>query len=176
LLDELEKMENKEAIKFLISVEGIGKKGAENLLDGLFEGGEWQRKVDTIRKDHNLNILNDKEIKIFMGLVMDRVTIDIAGETDEPVTSDVKRLIRLPTSIHGKSSLRVVPMAISDIKDFEPLTDAVAFSDDPVNITALKDADIEMKGEKVKLQKGCEYELPCYMAMFAFCRRLASAL
>ena len=32
------------------------------------------------------------------------------GETDEPVTADVKRLIRLPGSLHGKSGLKVVTL------------------------------------------------------------------
>jgi len=31
-----------------------------------------------------------------------------AGETDEPVTCDIKRLIRLPGSLHGKTGLKVV--------------------------------------------------------------------
>ncbi|MCA1813180.1 MAG: hypothetical protein LC624_04420 [Halobacteriales archaeon] len=36
----------------------------------------------------------------------------MTGETDEPVTSDVKRLIRLPGSVHGKTGLRVVPVPL----------------------------------------------------------------
>jgi DNA primase small subunit len=60
-------------------------------------------------------------------------------EIDEQVTSDVKRLIRTPGSLHGKSSLRVVPMTVKELNDFNPLVKAVAFDDDPVRITMNND-------------------------------------
>src|SRR3989475_13236274 len=45
-------------------------------------------------------------------------------ETDEPVTSDIKRLIRLPHSLHCKTGLAVVPMTRAALDGFLPLRDA----------------------------------------------------
>src|SRR5207245_11160993 len=42
-------------------------------------------------------------------------------ETDEPVTSDIKRLIRLPHSLHGKTGLAVIPMTREALDGFLPL-------------------------------------------------------
>ena len=36
-----------------------------------------------------------------------------AALADEPVTTDIKRLIRMPTSLHGGSGMRVQPLEIS---------------------------------------------------------------
>ncbi|MCA1812647.1 MAG: DNA primase catalytic subunit PriS [Halobacteriales archaeon] len=44
--------------------------------------------------------------------LQDMALASMTGETDEPVTSDVKRLIRLPGSVHGKTGLRVVPVPL----------------------------------------------------------------
>ncbi|RAH13631.1 MAG: hypothetical protein CMB56_007290 [Methanobacteriota archaeon] len=56
-----------------------------------------------------------------------------SGETDEPVTVDVRRVIRYPTSLHGKSGLKVTEMPLSRLdpdnpKKFDPLSEAVVFS------------------------------------------------
>lgn len=42
---------------------------------------------------------------------------------DEWVTSGSMRLIRLPYSLHGMVSRKVVPLEISELKKFDPLTD-----------------------------------------------------
>lgn len=95
----------------------------------------------------------------------------ISVHIDAPVTADVKRLIRLPGSLHGKTGLRV--SEVKDLDEFEPLRDAVAFGDESVAVKVL---------EKVKLKIG-DFEdtvypgrakLPEYAAIFLICRNLAS--
>ncbi|PSP78057.1 DNA primase catalytic subunit PriS [Halobacteriales archaeon QS_1_68_20] len=44
---------------------------------------------------------------------------------DEPVTTDLNRLIRLPGSIHGGSGLRVTPVDREDLAEFDPFVHAV---------------------------------------------------
>jgi len=41
----------------------------------------------------------------------------------------IKRLIRTPGSLHGGSGMRVVPLDLHDLEDFDPLVDAVVFGD-----------------------------------------------
>ena len=53
-----------------------------------------------------------------------------AGETDEVVTIDLKRVIRWPTSLHGKSGLKVVEFPVDRLDPnssnaFDPLSEAV---------------------------------------------------
>ena len=90
-----------------------------------------------------------------------------------PVTADIKRLIRLPGSVHGKSGLRVTPITRQELTDFDPLQMAVpdVYTDDPVKITMKRDSELDMKGEHIVL-KG-ETEVPEFAAIFLVGRKMA---
>lgn len=92
------------------------------------------------------------------------------GETDEPVTADIKRLIRLPDSLHGKSGLRVVRLTLDELKDFDPFRDAVAFGLDPVRFTPRSDGEVTLAGETVRVEAGQETEVPTAHAVW-WCAR-----
>ena len=99
--------------------------------------------------------------------------ITARGETDEPVTSDIKRLIRLPSSLHGKTGLSVVPVSRGQLEAFAPLRDAVpgAWSDRPVRIRLRSALNVEMRGETFNLNEG-PVAVPEYLAVFAAARGL----
>jgi len=101
------------------------------------------------------------------------VACRLSGEVDEPVTADIKRLIRLPGSVHGKSGLRVTPITREQLSDFKPLEDAVPeiYTDDPVKVTMRRDYEFSMRGERIKA-KG-ETEVPEYAAVFLVGRKVA---
>ncbi len=98
------------------------------------------------------------------------------GHTDEPVTADVKRLIRMPSSLHGGSGMRVVPLALSEFSKFEPLNDAVVFSEKEtkIEIKQLKpqNSTVEMKGKSFRVKEGINI-LPEYAAIYLMCRGAA---
>ena len=61
------------------------------------------------------------------------VILGSAGETDEVVTIDVRRQIRWPTSLHGKSGMRVSEFPLSRLDPdsstcYSPLHEAMALS------------------------------------------------
>lgn len=95
------------------------------------------------------------------------------GETDEPVTSDIKRLIRLPGSVHGKTGLRVTPIALDALESFDPLGTTVAFGDAPVKVIVAKGEKVRLRTKEWDLQPGPQ-ELPEHVAMFACLRRKAT--
>ena len=58
-----------------------------------------------------------------------------AGETDEVVTIDVRRQIRWPTSLHGKTGMRVTEFPLERLdrdgsNPFDPLSEAFVFGDE----------------------------------------------
>jgi DNA primase small subunit len=101
------------------------------------------------------------------------VAPSLTAEVDKPVTPDIKRIIRLPGSIHGKTGLRVTPITREELTDFDPLQSAVPsiYSDEPVKITMKKDYEFDMKGEHFKLSG--ETEAPEFAAIFLVGRRAA---
>ncbi|MDR0791623.1 MAG: hypothetical protein LBE47_03680, partial [Methanomassiliicoccaceae archaeon] len=143
-----------------------------------------EKTLSTVRNDvlasknslfdrNTMATLTKKSQEILLKILSEDVVIMMAGEVDEPVTADVKRLIRLPGSVHGKSGLRVVPLSRDELTDFDPLRDAVpdAYSHDPVKITMRRDSEMTMLGEHMRLSG--ETEVPEYAAVFLVGRKMA---
>ncbi|MCX9010384.1 MAG: DNA primase small subunit PriS [Candidatus Methanoperedens sp.] len=100
-----------------------------------------------------------------------------SAHTDEPVTADIKRLIRMPSSLHGGSGMRVVPLTLPEFEKFEPLRDAVVFSEKEVQIEVIpplkpQNSLVEMKGKSISVKEGIS-SLPEYAAMYLMCRGAA---
>lgn len=100
-----------------------------------------------------------------------------SAHTDEPVTADIRRLIRLPSSLHGGSGMRVVPLSLSEFKNFEPLNDAVEFSEKMIDIEVIpplrpQNSKVEMKGKSFTVTEG-KNTLPEYAAIYLLCRGAA---
>jgi DNA primase small subunit len=96
----------------------------------------------------------------------------LKGWCDEPVSSDVKRLIRAPGSLHGKTGLRAIPLSRDQVDRFDPLVDAVVLGDDPVAINVSRPIQFTLKGEPFDLKPGVQ-KLPLYAAVFTILRRHA---
>ncbi len=96
----------------------------------------------------------------------------IAVHIDPPVTADVKRLIRLPNSIHGKTGFRVTVVDLDKLEGFDPLVDAVVFGEERVKITLLKRIKLKIMNEGFRLEPG-RHVVPEYLAVFLICRGVA---
>ncbi len=92
-------------------------------------------------------------------------------EIDEPVTTDVHRLIRFPGSLHGKTGLAVTRIQLQDLEKFNPLDSAIpeAFLDKHDKVKINRSMTITMKGEIHSLSG--EIEVPRYVALFAVASR-----
>ncbi|HEY9245997.1 MAG TPA: DNA primase catalytic subunit PriS [Candidatus Methanoperedens sp.] len=100
-----------------------------------------------------------------------------SAHTDEPVTADIRRLIRMPSSLHGGSGMRVVPLALSGFEKFEPLIDAVVFGEKDIRIEMIpplkpQNSLVEMKGKSFRVEEGIN-TLPEYAAIYLMCRGAA---
>ncbi len=151
----------------------MGKKKIENIDDNLFADDEASKKRLERMLETNIALqLKDAELKALIGLIQFKGKSYMEGETDEPVTADMKRLIRMVTSLHGKSSLRVTPLTRDQLDDFLPLRDAIAFGDDPIKVELNAPQRVKIGDEELKLKPGIA-EVPLCMAMHMFCKRMA---
>ncbi len=180
LLEELDSLPSEEGKKRLAQImaeskRDIGKKTAEGLYEDLFGGQKGRRGADRMRNEDTFEIFSEKRhLDAFVDMVEMRVKPKMKGETDEPVTSDIKRLIRLPSSLHGKTGFEVVPMTREDLDGFDPFVDAVpkAFGKQPVSVKLEKPVEVRLRDEAFSLDPGVR-SVPEYAAVFLVCRRLA---
>ncbi len=110
--------------------------------------------------------------------ILDRARIQVQGETDAPVTTDIHRLIRLPGSLHGGTGFRVVPISREELDRFEPFRDApFAFPGlSPVDVTLLTDVDYPTRPEPTRGQEGQTVTMPRSTALFLTLRGEARPL
>ncbi|MEF8879580.1 MAG: DNA primase catalytic subunit PriS [Candidatus Thermoplasmatota archaeon] len=145
---------------------GVTEKTAEKLLNDLSE--ERVERIKKGRLDQSAAIR-----RFFLNSALRKTAVSMAaGETDEPVTCDVKRLIRLPGSLHGKTGFRVKELTLDDLEDFNPLNDTVVFSDEAVNVNIKQKFEITLKGKHFELEKG-KQKVPKYLAVFLLGRKIA---
>ncbi len=133
LLERWSKMDKEDVKKEMEEKHGIGKKTAEGLYNNFFEEGKWKKTIEDGVLDvfsENQRMVNVSSFeKIIKGILeeenIQEIGSEIIGSTDEPVTGDTKRLIRLPQSIHGGSFLKVTSVEIEEIDDFYPLKEGL---------------------------------------------------
>ncbi len=164
-------MDRNEATKKLQSFDEIGEKISRRIMETLYrfdtpgEIEEYFRRRGSGFEQHRV-----LKLKPIAESIIESVGISLLRrETDEPVTTDVRRLIRLPSSLHGGSGLVVTPVEMEKLEEFNPLTDALAFTSQPVNVICTKAFEITMREERFTAREG-ECELPEYAAIYGMCR------
>ena len=177
-LDGLDRVTGLTRLRQLVSKADIeiGKKTLEGMYDDLFEGKKGSRGIDRMRSEDAFEVFSEKRhTDAFLAIVEVMVKGNMKGETDEPVTSDIKRLIRLPSSLHGKTGFEVVPMSRDRLTSFNPFDDAVskAFGNKLEKVVCEKPMEVRLKGEIHSLDEGSN-EVPEYVAVHLICRRLAT--
>lgn len=169
-----ENMERGEILGELMRFKGIGDKMAAQIYKSLYQGTPGTRGIDKIRNELNLEpFSSDKVRNSFINYIVKEMSVRLGGETDEPVTSDIRRLIRLPGTLHGKTGFRVMPMNRTELDDFEPLRDAVwdGFNEQTIKIMPKADYEIKLKDEIFKIKKDGAVELPEYAALHLICQK-----
>lgn len=150
-----------DARAWLVGMDGVGPKSADAFLEGFTDA-----KLDRIAKGH---LEQGPVVKRVCHHVLQQSALALGkGETDEPVTADVKRLIRLPGSLHGKTGLQVVTLARDTLDDFDPFRDAVAFAghDETVRFTPRFDNELTLAEQTVRVQEGEPTDVPVAHAVF----------
>jgi DNA primase small subunit len=96
--------------------DGIGEARSEAAAEAL------QRHADAVREGRVG--IHQAVQALARAIATDVLTAESAA-IDDPVTTDTKRLLRVPGSLHGGTGLRVTPLPTDEIDGFDPLSDAV---------------------------------------------------
>ena len=169
----LEALEQKEAEAELLALDGVGKVTTEEFLK---RAAHLRKTLLTTPATINLKdfavgkvirALSEQKEGAFRSLLKEKAAL-----ADEPVTTDIKRLIRMPTSLHGGSGFRVTPLTPRELSLFEPFTDAIVFGTRDVRIDCSRNLSMPLLGNEYQLEKGT-CTVPEALAVFLCCRGLA---
>lgn len=150
---DLGEMDHDSALTTITDYEQIAEGRAETFLSAI-ENNPKAIKAGNIE-------IGGKAMRIIFKQFAEEVSKEYAVPIDEPVTTDTRRLIRLPKSIHGGSGLVVTPLDKSDLNDFEPLRDAIPdrFTDQEITIEIDEPQSGYLNGSEYNLQPG-EHTVP----------------
>jgi len=125
-----------------------------------------------IRSTLTLDVFKKDLPAEFLEAVVPRAAIEVQGETDAPVTTDIHRLIRLPGSLHGGTGFRVVPLSREAIDGFDPFRDALVrpAAGELVRITYREEVRYPFPEHPVHGTPGGTDELPTPEALFLVLR------
>ncbi|KAB1188043.1 MULTISPECIES: DNA primase small subunit PriS [Haloferax] len=147
-VDGLMDLEEEAALERLKELDGIGDGRAKTIL------GAFQNNPDAIREG-NVEAGGPGVRTLVEALAQETIT-DETSPIDEPVTTDTKRLIRLPKSIHGGSGLVVEPLDRDEIEAFDPLVDAVPdrFRGRDITVRVTDPGEVRFDDDTFTLQSG----------------------
>ena len=117
-VDDLRAMDDERAIERLREFDGIGEKRARTVL------GALDSNPDAVEAG-NLEA-GGPGVRTLVGALADETVAAETAPIDEPVTTDLRRLIRFPGSLHGGTGLVVRRVPVAEVEAFDPLVDAVA--------------------------------------------------
>ena len=171
LSDELERIQRMPALEaraYLSGLSGISEKSADYFYKSLGElRGKFQINPESLRENKVIKALTSAENEVFQSAVL-----EYAAQADEPVTTDIKRLIRHPGSLHGGSGMRVTPIPLEDLDDFDPLIDAVVFGEDQITVTTKFKVTMPILGNTYEVLQGTS-KVPEALAVFLCARGIA---
>jgi DNA primase small subunit len=148
LADEVRDLDEQAGPKRLREFDGIGEKGAETLYNAM------ANNYDQLRAG-NLEAAGQYTRKLAQ-LLLERARAEEGAPIDEPVTTDINRLIRLPGSLHGGSGLAVTRIERGDLEGFDPLVDAVpeTFRGHDIRIDSSVERSVDLLGETHNISEG----------------------
>ncbi|MBC7120445.1 MAG: DNA primase small subunit PriS [Candidatus Methanosuratus sp.] len=98
---------------------------------------------------------------------------DLVCNIDERVTIDSKRLIRCPNSLHGKSALKTLRVGYSNIDDFDPLKEAVAFRRGSIRVYVKEAPRVRIGDDELGPLDDKTLEVPLALGLYLICRGAA---
>jgi DNA primase small subunit len=140
-------MDEAEALSRLTDLDGIGEKRARTVL------GAFESTPEAVRSG-NLEA-GGPGVRTLVESLAEEVVASETAPIDEPVTTDLRRLIRFPGSLHGGTGLVVRRLEPSAVASFDPLVDAVPepFTDREIQVD-VTDPPAWMDADRFRREEG----------------------
>lgn len=150
------------AIEALTAFPGIGEHRAETVQQTVAK--RWE---DVTAGEVDLH----PDFVRFVRTFIEERVVGAGPAIDDPVTTDVHRLIRLPGSLHGATGLVVRPIPTDELTDFDPLEAAICpvFRSVEITIDVTTSLTVDLDGRSWTLEPG-PATVPEFVGIYAMTR------
>ncbi|WP_257297608.1 DNA primase small subunit PriS [Haloarchaeobius sp. FL176] len=161
-VDEVRELPDEEGREHLQSFEGIGAGRSKKLVEVLDD------RYDELAAG-NLDV--HPTVVRLADIFAEETFAAETAPIDEPVTTDINRLIRLPGSLHGGTGLAVTRIPRDEVAEFDPLHDAVpeTFVGNDIEVTVDEPTEVELGGGSFTVEAGTQ-TVPEYVGVFLMAR------
>jgi len=163
LADELAAMDEGEATERLQAFDGIGE-GRARTIHGVARENREALAAGNVE-------VGGPGVRTLVEAIARETVEREHAPIDEPVTTDTRRLIRLPGSLHGGSGLAVRRIERGDLDAFDPLVDAVpeTFRGHEIAVEVTDPGPVELGGDSFTLAEGT-HSVPEHVGIFLMTR------
>jgi len=95
---------------------------------------------------------------------------------DTVVTTDIHRLIRLTSTLHGKTGLKKINVPVTGFEHFDPLRSAIAFKEGTVTVLVSDAPEFRLGEETYGPYKEEKVELPTAVGLLLICKGAAKVV
>jgi DNA primase small subunit len=99
-----------------------------------------------------------------------------SAKIDTVVTTDIHRLIRSTGTLHGKTGLKKVECPVSDLNEFDPFKEAVAFKEGTAKVFISDAPEFKLGENAFGPYRNQKIELPVAAAILLICKGRAEVL
>ncbi len=140
---------------------GIDKKIARNLY-------KKRSLIEMGINNGNWDIVYIKNKEEFWKKVILNQAISQSDKIDKNVTNDPSHMVRLPNTIHGETGLISKKIKFSELSNFDPMSDTIAFKKGNLKVLAELPTTLTMNGEIYGPYKNQIVELPTGVSVYLF--------
>ena len=160
--ERLRGMDEADALAELQELDGVGEKTARTIR------GVLERNPEGVKRG---NVELGPGAGTLVRALAREVVDDQTAPIDEPVTTDLRRLIRLPGTVHGGSGLVVRPIPRDEVDGFDPLRDAIPdrFRDRRIAVDVREPGPVAVGDDKTKVGEGVQ-SVREYVGVFLMAR------
>ncbi|MFH1240314.1 MAG: DNA primase small subunit domain-containing protein [Candidatus Diapherotrites archaeon] len=129
-----------------------------------------------LKKIQEQNVLlssgTPKELE-FWNALLEHIRKKVALDIDRQTSIDMHKIVRVPDTIHGGTGLLAKTIEREKLKEFDPFTDALVFSDSEIRVFINKAPELMFKGKSFGKFENTEVSLPEYLAIYLIARGAA---
>ncbi len=119
---------------------------------------------------------NAKRNKKFWTALIEHAKDELSLNIDRQTSIDLKKIVRVPNTLHGSTGLLAKTFSPEKAKEFDPFTDSVVFSDAPVNVLIKNVPQFKLKQQSFGPFKKEEKALPEFAAIFLIAKGKAELI
>lgn len=108
--------------------------------------------------------------------IVEHFVISQSSNVDTVVTTDTHRLIRLESTLHGKTGLKKTEFPVPTIEDFDPFKSAIAFKKGTATVLVSDTPEFRLGDQTFGPYTNQKVELPTAAALLLICRKRAEVI